>query len=216
MIDNKVIERKTHVKNLGITFDEVLSWTKHVNILVGKAYGKLKLAYRSKKNLSRDAKINLCEYYVLSHFNYCDVVYQNMSDLLKLKIQNVQHSCFRFIFDRRKYDHISDCFLKLDTLNMEQRRILHGLTLMYKINKKLAPSYLCDRIAHHTEIHNYNTRRKLNIVPERCISTKRKNSFFSKFIILYNGLPKKDDFNDITLLTFKKRTKEYLKSVKDK
>ena len=46
IIDNKVIERKSHVKNLGITFDEVLSWTKHVNILVGKAYGKLKQAYR--------------------------------------------------------------------------------------------------------------------------------------------------------------------------
>ena len=216
IINNKIIERKMHVRNLGITFDEVLSWTKHVNILVGKAYGKLKQGYRFRKFLSQEAKINLCEYYVLSQFNYCDVVYQNISDFLKLKIQKVQNNCFRFIFGLRKYDHISDCFQTLDTLNMEERRILHGLTLMHKINKKLAPRYLCDRIVHHSDNHKYNTRFKDNLVTERCWTSKRKNSFFSKFVLLYNNLSIEVGFNDITLSTFKKRIKKYLKTHKNK
>lgn len=210
VINNKLIERKTHVRNLGVTFDEVLSWTKHINLIVGKAYGKLKQVYRFKKFLSHESKIRICESYVLSHFNYCDVVYQNMSDFLKQKIQKVQNSCFRFIFGLRKYDHISYCLKKTDTLNMEERRLLHGLTLMYKIEKKLAPTYLLERITKHLNNHNYNTRFRHNIVIERCSTTKRKNAFFSKFSKMYNELSKILNFKDIAILTFKKRIKKYL------
>lgn len=213
IINNKIIERKSHVKNLGITFDEVLSWTKHVNLVVGKAYGKLKQGYKFKKFLSEEAKINLCEYYVLSQFNYCDVVYQNISDILKQKIQKVQNNCFRFIFGLRKYDHISDCFKTLDTLNMEGRRILHGLTLMFKIKKGLAPCYLGKRILLHSDNHKYDTRHKHNIVTERCFTAKRKKSFFPTFITLYNALSKVVGFDNITVFTFKRRIKKYLKSL---
>ena len=42
-------------KNLGITFDEELSWIRHVNLQVAKAYGKLKHAYRFKNFLNQAA-----------------------------------------------------------------------------------------------------------------------------------------------------------------
>ena len=151
---------------------------------------------------------------MLSHFNYCDAVYQNIPDFLKQKIQKVQNNCFRFIFGLRKYDHISDCFKTLNTLDMEGRRLLHGLTLMHKINLKLAPRYLFERISHHSDNHKYNTRFKHNIVSELCSSTKRKNSFFSKYIKLYNHLSNEINFKDISVLTFKKQIKKYLKSLK--
>lgn len=212
IINGKIIERKIHVKNLGITFDEVLSWTKHVNLSIGKAYGKLKQVYRFKKFLSSEAKINVCECYVLSHFNYGDIIYQNMSDFLKRKIQKVQNNCFRFIFGRRKYDHISDCAQVLNTLNMEDRRILHSLTLIHKINENKAPDYLCKRILHNTDYHKYNTRYKNNIVTQRCWTSKRQKSFFPHFTKIYNDLSKEIGFKDITIETFKKRVKKYLKS----
>ena len=101
-----------------------------------------------------------------------------MSDILKRKIQKVQNSCFRFIFGLRKYDHISHCLTKLDTLNMEERRLLHGLCLMYKINRNVAPRYLCERIMLHSDNHTYNTRYRNNIIPQRCSTVKRKNAFF--------------------------------------
>ena len=210
LINNKVIERKTHVRNLGITFDEVLSWTKHVNQTIGKAYGKLKLVYRFKKFLSQDAKIRICESYVLSQFNYCDIVYQNMPDYLKQKIQKVQNSCFRFIFGLRKYDHVSHCLKKLDTLNMHERRLLHGLTIMHKVEKKLVPIYLSQRVTRNFDHHNYNTRFKCDIVVERCVTSKRKNAFFPKFIKMYNELSKKVDSKNVTIITFKKRIKKIL------
>ena len=48
IIDNAPLERQLHAKNLGITFDEVLSWRKHFGLIIGKAYGKLKYLYKFK------------------------------------------------------------------------------------------------------------------------------------------------------------------------
>ena len=39
-IDSKIIEREYEAKNLGVTFDEELTWIRHVNLSVAKAYGK--------------------------------------------------------------------------------------------------------------------------------------------------------------------------------
>ena len=43
---NEPIERKNHVKNLGVIFDDTLTWDKHINKCIGKAYGKFKQTYR--------------------------------------------------------------------------------------------------------------------------------------------------------------------------
>ena len=87
-----------------------------------------KHAFRFKNFLSQQAKIIIVEFYVLSNLNYCDILFQNLSGVLKNKLQKLQNWCIRFIFRQRKFDHISPYFKKLNTLNMEQRRSLHNLT----------------------------------------------------------------------------------------
>jgi len=42
VINNKIIERVKFARNLGLTYVEVLSWRRHVNILVGRAISKFK------------------------------------------------------------------------------------------------------------------------------------------------------------------------------
>ena len=132
-------------KNLGITFDESLSWTKQVNIMICKAYASLRSLFRFKKMLSPESKQRLCEALVLSHFNYCDVLFPHLKTALESKIQKVQNCCVRFIFNIRKYDreHITPYVLKLGWLNMKNRRLHHSLTLMYKIDKKN-----CSQLSH--------------------------------------------------------------------
>ena len=97
-IDNQIIEREHEVKNLGVTFDETMSWARHVNLSVARAYGKLKNAWRFKNFLSEKSKLNVCETYILSTFNYGDIILQNMTKLLQDKIQKVQNRCVRFIY----------------------------------------------------------------------------------------------------------------------
>ena len=145
VVNGDVIERKTDVKNLGIIFDEHMFWTNYINSIVSKAYGRLKQAYKFRNFLSLGSRFKIIETYVLSLFNYGNVIYQNISARLANKIQRVQNSCMRFVFGLRKYDHISHCFEINKTLNMENRRKVQSLT-MHKISLGLAPEYLSEKL----------------------------------------------------------------------
>ena len=120
VINNQPIGRETSVVNLGIIFDEKMSFSEYISKIISNSVGKLKHAFRYKNFLSQEAKIIVVEFYVLSNFNYCDILFQNLSSVLKSKLQKLQNWCMRFIFRQRKFDHISPYFKKLKTLNMEQ------------------------------------------------------------------------------------------------
>lgn len=212
-IGNNPIERKLHVKNLGVIFDETLSWDKHINKCIGKAYGKFKQAFRFKHFLSTKAKLNISEMYILSQFNYCDALFLNASNILKNKIQKVQNNCLRFALDLRKYEHITIHRKKLDLLNMDNRRSLHSLTLMHKIVKQIAPVYLCRRIKRHVDIHNYNTRNRLGLAITNMKTAKKSNSFFGTIQKLYNNVSNNMDISNISINCFKTKCKKYLNNL---
>ena len=166
VINGSVLERVYDTKVLGVLFDDVLSWQKQVNCCISKAMGNFFQIFRYKKFLEEDAKIALCESVVLSQFNYCDTVYSNMDVFLENKIQKIQNICVRFIFDYRPKDTCDHKKLlkNLNWLNMKNRRIMHGLTIIYKILNGLAPNYLCDSFTLTSEIQNVNTRTAHNSI----------------------------------------------------
>lgn len=56
-----------------------------------------------------------------------------MTSKLQRKLQVAQNACIRFIFDLRKYDHVSELFVSLHMISLVKRRLLHSLLLLYKI-----------------------------------------------------------------------------------
>ena len=203
------IEREYAVKNLGIMFDETFTWSKHVNLITAKAYGKLRHAYRFKHFLSSQVKWSLSETYILSQFNYGDIILQGLNSQLIYKIQKVQNSCIRFSFGLKKYDHISSTRLSNKILCMQDRRRLHSLTLMLKITRKIAPIYLCNFITYHSTLHNYNTRRKDEIVTPFARSRARTLSFFIDIAKLFNTLSRTINVSNISVQSFKLKCIKY-------
>ena len=211
ILDDHILEREKHLKNLGVLFDENMTWIKHINKVVCQAYASLRSLYRFKRFLSENAKKSLCESLVLSHFNYCDCLFPSLNTALNDKIQKVQNACVRFIFNLRKYDrdHIRPYLNQLGWLNMSNRRLLHSYSIMYKIDKKLAPQYLIDLIPRNLNNHNYNTRNSNNFRNLRCNLVIKQNSFFPKMSSLYNDLPTSVK-TSLTLASFKKQCKANL------
>ena len=205
--------------NLGIIFDEKLSFSEYITSIISNSIGKLKHAFRYKNFLSQEAKIIVVEFYVLSNLNYCDILFQNLSGVLKNKLQKLQNWCMRFIFRQRKFDHISPYFKKLNTLKMEQRRSLHSLTQMHKLNKNIGPEYLLEKLTRHEDLHHYNTRRKTDFVISKSRTVRNQNIFLKKCAKSYNEIlqikntENKPIFsvND-SILTFKRKYKRYLLS----
>ena len=163
-INNNSISRVKLAKNLGVTFDEVLSWRKHVNMCVSKAMGSFIKLVRFKRFLSEKSKKLLCDAVVLSQFNYCDVVFINMDNNLQHKIQKIQDICIKFIFNIKKSDQCNYKLLrsKIEWLDMHKRRLLHSLTLLYKTLNNSGPDYLNDMFTLLGQIQNSNTRSSAN------------------------------------------------------
>ena len=167
-------------------------------------------AYRFKNFLNEKAKLNLTETYILSQLNYGDIILQNLTEQLQYKVQKLQNRCVHFTFGLRKYDHISGFIKNKNILNMKNKRLLHSLTLMFKIKNNLAPGYLCNRINTHNVIHNHFTRNRNNIDPPFARSKMRNMSYFIYISKQFNILGKDVNINNISVHTFKLRTRKYL------
>ena len=210
-IDGQNIDRETVVKNLGVYMDETLSFESHVTKLVQRAYLKLKTSWKYSKFLSEKSKIIIVESYVLSQFNYCNVIFRTASRILWDRIQRIQNNCVRFIFNLRKYDHISSEFSKLDTLNMYNRSLSHALTYMFKCVNGKVPEYLSENVRYVREVNPRITRAADQLIGYGFSTRYGANTFFNKVGGIYNNFTKFVQFKpNCSIVTFKKKVFHYL------
>ena len=210
-INNKIIERETIVKNLGILFDENLCWDPEINKVVANGYAKLKQAYFSINFLNEKSKITLVKTYLLSQFNYNSIILQNLNNGQISKIQQFQNACTRFIFNLRKFDHISQDFNSLNILNMINTRNLQSLTLMHKIITKQAPIYLTDKVIFNHNIHNHRTRTRRHIRTRNFNTNFGRNCFHNKIGNLYNQVTNSLEITaEVSVNAFKNKVRKYL------
>ena len=187
-MNQEIISREMEVKNLGVIFDETLSFSKHITKIISNAIGRLKQAYRHKNFLTQEVRLIIVEYYVLAKINYCDILFQNLTVELKNKLAKFQNWCVKFVFGLRKYDHVSDYYKKNKILRMEERRKLHTLTQVHKLKKGIGPEYLLNKLTSRNEIHTHNTRRKNDFNTGRAKKNFNKNKFFNKSLTEYNEI----------------------------
>ena len=223
-MNHEIISRETEVKNLGVIFDETLSFSKHVTKIISNAIGRLKQAYRHKNFLTQEVRLIIIEYYVLAKINYCDILFQNLTVELKNKLAKFQNWCVKFVFGLRKYDHVSYYYEKHKILRMEERRKLHTLTQVHKLKKGIGPVYLLNKLKSRKDIHDYNTRRKNDFEISQAKKDLNKNKFFNKSLIDYNNILALETGRKLkstgeneklfnakdSIITFKKKLRNYL------
>ena len=215
IINNKIIKRVSHVRNLGLTMDEVLSWRRHVNLMIGRAIGKIKNLCRFKKFLNEKSKQLLCESLVLSQFHFGDIVYMNIDLIAQKKIQKIQNMCVKFIFNIKRRDHCDYEALRLQLgwVAMTEKRVSNGLVLLYKILQGKAPDYLKDMFTLISEINERNLRTYAGNIylpneNQSAIHLKGFRNYISK---VWNSLPE-DIKTAASLNIFKNKLKKAILS----
>ena len=190
-INHTRLEFTDDARNLGMTIDSQLRFSKHVNLLVRRAFSTLKLLYNNRHLLNQKLKTQLCDTLILSVFNYGDVIYHPCLDAIhKSRIQRVQNACLRFIYEIRRYDAISHTLGWVGWLNMSRRRVLHTVCLFSKILQRESPPYLYLKIRFRTDVHNINVRHKntLTIPQHRLEIFKRSFSYCVPDVLNGRGL----------------------------
>ena len=162
VLQDKQIPFCSTVRNLGVIFDEHLSWDPHVTSVCQKVFSILNMLNRFRTLFTTTLKQRLVEALLLPHLDYCDVVYSSINAKLVSKLQKAQNASVRFVCSLRFYDHISPSYKKLSWLKVDQRRRYHSLCLLHRTLTTQEPKYLISKIQSLPSYHEHNTRSRDN------------------------------------------------------
>ncbi len=93
--DNTVLSHRSNIKMLGVTIDEHLIFTEHINIICSNAARQLNAIKCLQCNLNKESRLAIYKSYILSNFNYCPLVWhvcgiQNSRNMEKIQERDVR------------------------------------------------------------------------------------------------------------------------------
>ena len=210
-INGAVLNCVNSARNLGLILDNRLKFNEHVTKGLCKAYSTLKILYANKNSLPSNLKVQLTDSLVLSNLSYCSSVYGPFLDVTnQRRIQCLQNSCLRFIFNIKRSCHISHTLKWANWLNMANRRRLRSLVLFNKILTIKAPLYLFERGVFRSSLHTCDTRYKHHFSVPAHNTSLFKASFSYNISKFYESLPLCLRSHSSTSSVFKLRLKEHL------
>lgn len=170
----------TSARNLGVIFDNQLSFEEHVNNIFKTSFFKLKSLYKFKYQLSQEVKLKLVKTLIYPHVEYCcSVYYSFLTQQNQLKLQRIQNACMRFVCCIPYREHITPYLLGLNQSNIKNRVHYLITIFLYKLLKTKTPRYLYNLITKRSDIHNVNLRANTFTIPQHS-----KNKFEGSFSYL--------------------------------
>ena len=146
-ISNIAIKRKgdtvpfvDEVLILGLILNDTLSWKQHVNY-VSKKVNRVLYGLRFIKSCT-SLRSRFIESLVISHLDYCTVVYADISLELHAKHQRLANVGIRYIFGIRRDEHITHYRKMLKWLSNDTRRDFFAALIMCRIMRMKEPPLL--------------------------------------------------------------------------
>ena len=121
-IDGTALPFVSEVRNLGVVMSSNLSWRSHVLSICKRVHFSLHQLKYHRNVLSRELRSTLVTSLIFPILNYCCLVYNDLSDELNTKLQQLINCGIRFIFDLRQDVHISPYRRSLGRLTVRSRR----------------------------------------------------------------------------------------------
>lgn len=135
------IERVSSLKILGITFDEHMTWSTHVNNIIRSSYATISTLKRLKRLAPFHVRKNLAEALILSKIDYGNLVYNNIPQYQMKRLQRVLNVAASFVLQR--YASTNDVLVILKWLPVQERVNLSILKLAHKVlYDECSPEYL--------------------------------------------------------------------------
>ncbi|KAI5747281.1 hypothetical protein M8J77_013016 [Diaphorina citri] len=202
-VEGNALELVQSARNLGIFINNTMDWSDEVNNVRKKVFGALWSLRRLKKFLSQNTRKLLIKYYVLPLFEYCAPLLNGITQEESLRLQRAQNACVRFIFNVRKWEHITPYFNRLQWLKVENRRKLLTLFMIFKILSTQSPPYLYEKFRFRDSIRTRDTRtHPLMLEKPKCRTESYRSSFLPYAVDLWNLIPY-PILNSLSFLAFK-------------
>ena len=94
-IDEQTITRVESTKSLGVVFDQRLVWEEHVDSLCNRVSSGLAALKQALQDVPQDTLLTIYNAVVKPLFDYCDVVWGNLTKSLTARLQKLQNRAAR-------------------------------------------------------------------------------------------------------------------------
>lgn len=145
-LNSTKIQYVTEAKNLGIIFNNTLSWNTHITSVVSKIYASLRGLSVTKQYLPVEIKLKLVKALIIPILTYgcelfADPDYQSLQ-----KLNVAFNSIARFVFNLRRYDHVSSHAQQLLGCSLQAFLKYRCCSFLFKLIVNQTPSYLFDKL----------------------------------------------------------------------
>lgn len=177
------------VRNLGVLFDNDLSFKDHVLKTCQLAFWNIRNLRRIRKCLDLNSTKLLTNALVTSRLDYCNSLFYGMSNRLLNRLQSVQNSLARIVMPQvKRHEHITPTLKQLHWLPVRQRIIFKIGLLTHKVLNNKGPQYLRDTLNLLPASNRRSSCKKLLDVPF-CKFEKARGAFSVAAPCVWNSLP---------------------------
>ena len=135
LIENK---SRSEVKLLGITIDDKLSFTTHIENLCSTAGNRLRALARIRKFISFEQAKRLSEAYIMSAFTYCPLIWMYCSKTANNLINKIHQRSLRVIYEKEDAN-FEDLLIKDSSWTIHENNIHTLLIEIYKSLDHISP-----------------------------------------------------------------------------
>ena len=191
-VQDIVIQPSRSCKFLGVTLDEKLDWTPHINDRILKIKRNKNMLQTNINCLTPSAKKLIYYGHIHSHLTYCLLIWGSFckkGDLTRLS--KIQNKCVKLIDPRLDLNTV---YSKHKILKIDELIKLEEIKFGYKQINNILPNKLQSIVDHDSKglslmkKHSYNTRNKKIPNCPRILNHKYRNSFLNKGIVSFSNL----------------------------
>ena len=178
-INESLLKPESHVKVLGVTLDDRLTFNEYVSVCCSKAARQLNALSRISRYLDTSSCTFLFNSFVKSNFKYCPMVWHFCGKVNNDKIDKIQHRALKIIYK----DYVSsyeDLMLKGNVPAMLNKRLQGILREVFKSIKGINSKCLNDLF--EVKSTSYSLRNDVRVV-----QPKRRTTNFGLRTMSYLG-----------------------------
>ena len=132
---------ETH-KHLGITLQSDCKWDSHIKVIIAKCRILVSVLKSYKYRLSRKSLEIMYKSFILPHFDYGDVIWDNCTQTLSNELEEIHLDALRTIVGTVRGTSHNLLYRESGFTCLKERRRRHKLILYFKIVNDITPAFL--------------------------------------------------------------------------
>ena len=153
------VEQVTNVKLLGVKLDNLLSWSDQIDHIVSKMGRGIAISRKCSAYVSSSVMNDVVRSLVLSHLDYCPVIWSSAAEKHLKKLQIAQNRAARLVLNCSFRTNVGWMHRQLSWLTVDMKLQYCLLMFMYNVIWNNTPQFFHEQILYIGFCHGHYTRQ---------------------------------------------------------